>query len=216
MREGLILSHEREENRMKLQIALMEEYSLALQEMYDNLKVVPDFDIVGAFSSEEELLACLKEKTVDIVIVDLMLKENKGIALLEKIHSTQEQKIKIIALIPGKYDRIWNERGLELGVKAFLLKDVSIHELINVIISVGKGNDVIPDRMMESKQQQILSDMEQKVLSLVVQEYTNDKIAKELFLSRRTVETYVSSICSKLGVDGRVGAAREAIRLKLI
>jgi two-component system vancomycin resistance associated response regulator VraR len=58
--------------------------------------------------------------------------------------------------------------------------------------------------------------MELKVLALVVQEYTNDRIAKQLYISRRTVETYVSSLCGKLGVDSRIGAVREAVRLNLV
>jgi two-component system vancomycin resistance associated response regulator VraR len=58
--------------------------------------------------------------------------------------------------------------------------------------------------------------METKVLAMVVEEYTNDRIAKELYISRRTVESYVASICNKLGVDSRIGAVREAIRLKLV
>jgi two-component system vancomycin resistance associated response regulator VraR len=53
-------------------------------------------------------------------------------------------------------------------------------------------------------------------MKLVVSEYTNDKIASELYISRRTVETHVKNICDKLGVESRIGAVREALRLKLV
>jgi two-component system vancomycin resistance associated response regulator VraR len=215
MRWGAFLQREGGK-RMNLKIALMDEYSLALQGLYDGLKMIPDFEIVGAFTKTEELLACLEEKIVDIVIVDLMPKANSGFGLLEQIYAAQNQKIKIIVLVSGGYNKIMYERGMEMGVKAFLPKNTSLNEMVSAIISVGKGNDVVPDEMMEEQHNQILTETEIKVLALVVQEYTNDRIAKELFISRRTVESYVSSICNKLGVDSRIGAVREAIRLKLI
>jgi len=53
-------------------------------------------------------------------------------------------------------------------------------------------------------------------LNFVAKEYTNESIAKALFISRRTVESHVSSICSKLQVQTRIGAVREGIKLNLI
>jgi two-component system vancomycin resistance associated response regulator VraR len=54
------------------------------------------------------------------------------------------------------------------------------------------------------------------VLELMANEYTNEEIAKELYMSRRTVESHVTNIFQKLGVNSRIGAVREAIRLKLV
>jgi two-component system vancomycin resistance associated response regulator VraR len=199
---------------MKLRIVLMDEYLVALQGLYDNLKVVPDFEIVRACTNTDELMQCLAEKTVDIAVIDMM-NDNTGVELPEKIHG-KDPKIKIIALVSEPYDKLLYERGMEVGVKAFLPKDTSISDLISAITTIGKGNDIVPDQMMQEKHTQILSDMETQVLGLVVQEYTNDRIAKELYLSRRTVESYMASICNKLDVDSRIGAVREAIRLKLV
>jgi two-component system vancomycin resistance associated response regulator VraR len=103
-----------------------------------------------------------------------------------------------------------------MGVRAFLPKDTSYNELISCIQNVGRGNDVIPDFLVKESKQALLSEMETKVLQLIVEEWTNEEIAKALFISRRTVETYVANICKKLEVDGRIGAVREAIKLKLV
>ena len=67
--------------------------------------------------------------------------------------------------------------------------------------------------MLEKQENNLLTDTELSVLELIVKEYSNEKIANSLFVSRRTVDTHVSNICSKLGVTSRVGAVREAIRL---
>jgi len=62
----------------------------------------------------------------------------------------------------------------------------------------------------------LLSEIERQVLELIAQEQTNEKIAKKLFISRRTVENHVSSICNKLNVQTRIGAVREGLKLNLI
>jgi two-component system vancomycin resistance associated response regulator VraR len=199
---------------MKLRIALFDPYTLALEGIYDSLKSVSDFEIIGVFAEEEAFLLCLEQNEVDIVILDLMLKSIQGFDLLENIKNIKP-KIKIMIFADIEED-IFYKRAIELGVNAFLRQDTSGNELINTIISVGKGNDIIPDFMNDQNVQKILTSTEAEILRLVADEYTNDRIAKELFISRRTVESHVTNICRKLGVDSRIGAVREALRLNLI
>jgi two-component system vancomycin resistance associated response regulator VraR len=143
-----------------------------------------------------------------------MLKSIQGFELLEKIKNIKP-KIKIMIFADIEED-IFYKRAIELGVNAFLRQDTTSNELINTIISVGKGNDIIPDFMNDQNVRKILTSAEAEILRLVADEYTNDRIAKELFISRRTVESHVTNICRKLGVDSRIGAVREALRLNLI
>jgi two-component system vancomycin resistance associated response regulator VraR len=107
-------------------------------------------------------------------------------------------------------------RILEIGANAILSKDTSSSELISDIINVGKGNDIIPNFLVSNKVEGILSEVEEKVLGLMVDEYTNEEISKELYISQRTVESHVTNILRKLGVNSRVGAVREAVKLKLV
>jgi two-component system vancomycin resistance associated response regulator VraR len=201
---------------MKLKIALMDEYALALQGLYDNLKSVPDFEIVGAFTEIDKLLLCLQQSSADIVIVDLMLKDSHGLEVISRIREVQSEIKLIVLMISGEFEEVVYDKALEMGVKAFLQKNTSYNELINCIINVGKGNDVIPDFLVREGGKKRLSEMETKVLELIVKEYTNERIAKELYISKRTVENHVKNICRKLGAEGRVGIVREALRLKLI
>lgn len=199
---------------MKLKIVLYDAYTLALQGMYDTLKAIHDFEIVGAYKEIDDLLECLKSKTADVAVMNLMLKSSLGLKSIENIKNIRKE-IKIIILTETQ-DKIMYKRALEMGVNAFLQKDTSYNELINCIVSVGKGNDILPEFLVEGSSTAILSEVEMEVLKLIADEYTNDKIAKKLFISKRTVETHVTNICRKLGVDSRVGAVREAIRLELI
>lgn len=201
---------------MKWRIVLFDAYMLALEGINDTIKTIRDFEIVGAFSKTEELLECLAAQPVDIVVLNLMLKSSEDLEIIEKIKSIQNQ-IKVIVLMDddSREEFVYN-RAVELGVNAILRKDTSYSELIGDIINVGKGNDVIPNFLVSQNTKKILSDIELKVLALMVDEYTNEEIAKELFISRRTVESHVTNILQKLKVNSRVGAVREAIKLKLV
>jgi two-component system vancomycin resistance associated response regulator VraR len=146
--------------------------------------------------------------------MNLMLKSSEELETVEEIKSVQKD-IKIIMLVDQQEEMIYN-RALEMGVKALLPKDTSYSELISDIISVGKGNDIVPDLLMKENVKAVLSEIETQVLELMANEYTNEEIAKELYISRRTVESHVTNIFQKLGVNSRIGAVREAIRLKLV
>jgi two-component system vancomycin resistance associated response regulator VraR len=160
------------------------------------------------------VLECLKSNTIDIVIADMMLKSSKGLNFIRQVKNTQKDA-KIIVLTESE-DEVGYSRAIELGVNAFLRKDTSHSELIGDIISVSKGNNIIPEFATKKKTDAVLSEIETQVLQLIVDEHTTDQIAGELYISRRTVESHVTNICRKLGVDTRIGAVRKATQLNIV
>ncbi|MGL4663109.1 MAG: response regulator transcription factor [Culicoidibacterales bacterium] len=198
-----------------MKIVLIDDHDLVLEGLKNKLETVSQLNIIGAYTEVEHLLFCIKSREVDIVIMDFMLKECNGFELIDEIRRIQKKDIKII-ILSGFYEEVLHKRALDIGVKAFLRKEISYEELIGCIINVGKGNHIIPDYLVEAQTNPLVSEIEQSVLKLLVDEYTNENIARELHISRRTVETHVSNICCKLGVNSRVGAVREAIKLNLV
>jgi two-component system vancomycin resistance associated response regulator VraR len=199
---------------MALQVVLYDAYKLALLGMHDMLKTIRDFDVLGAFSGEDELMECFRRNKVDVIVLDLMLKSSRGLEIIERIKDIQKD-VKMIVLSENT-DELVIKREIELGVNAILRKDTSYSELISAIVSVSKGNDIFPDMIVTSIHGSILSEMERRVLECIAGELTNEEIAKKLYISRRTVETYVANICEKLGAINRVGAVCKAMRLGIL
>jgi two-component system vancomycin resistance associated response regulator VraR len=200
---------------MNIRMALIDDHQLVLEGLRNKLATIPEFDIVGAYTTVEEFLICIKYKEIDIIVMDLMLDGIHGFDLVKKIQAIANSEARII-LISGFYEEMLHKRALELGIKAFLRKETSYEELISTIINVYQGNIVVPDFLISVEDNPILSEIELKIINLVANEYTNEKIAKELYISRRTVETHVTNICRKLSVNSRIGAVREALRLNLV
>jgi two-component system vancomycin resistance associated response regulator VraR len=199
---------------MALRVVLYDAYKLALLGMEDTMRTIHDFEVLGAYTDEDGLVECLEKNKVDVIVLNLMLKSSQGLEMIDRIKTIQ-QDIKIIVLSEAT-DELVIKRAIEMGVNAILRKDTSYSELINSVVSVAKGNDIFPDMIVGSIKSSILTDMEQKVLECIAGEYTNDEIAKKLYISRRTVESYVSNICEKLGTVNRVGAVCKAMKLGLL
>ena len=200
---------------MTINLALIDDHQLVLHGLEEKLQSVDQFTVVASYDNVEGFIMCLKNKQVDVIIMDLMLKEIHGFELIKQIRELGYVDLKII-LISGFYEELLHKRALELGVKAFLRKEVSYDELISCIINVAAGNHILPEFLVVHTEHVLLSDVEREVLSLLIAEFTNEKIANALFISRRTVEMHVSNICRKLGVNSRIGAVREGLKLKLI
>ena len=198
-----------------IKIVLIDDHKMILQGLLTNLSHADNIKIVGAYTEVDDFILCLKNNIVDIVIMDFMLKTHNSFEVIDMMSKYLSSVPKII-ILSGFYEELLHKRALELGVKAFLKKESSYDELISTVLNVYHGNTIIPDIFVEPRDHQLLTETELIVLKLLVDEYTNDKIAQELFISRRTVEIHVTNICRKLGVNGRIGAVREGIKLNLV
>lgn len=147
--------------------------------------------------------------------MDVMLKDETAFQVLKKLQKSLSDMPKVI-LISGFYDELLHQRALKLGVQAFLRKESSYDELMRAIQEVMAGNVLIPDKVFNQPDDEKLTEVELAVLQAMADEKTNPQIAEELFMSQRTVESHVTNICRKLGVSGRIGAVREALKRKLI
>ena len=202
------------EKEMSIKLAVIDDHKLVLQGLCKQLEEVDDIEILGSFTEVNALLLFLKQNEVDILISDLILKDTHGFDLVAKIGEEINPELKII-LISGFYEELVRQQAIDMGVYAFLRKESSVKELIDCIHEVKRGNQIIPNSIIKEKTTTFLTPTEKEVLKLVAEEYTNEEIAKILSMSHRTVASHVTAICQKLNVKGRVGAAREAIKMNL-
>lgn len=114
---------------------------------------------------------------------------------------------------------------LQVGANGFLLKSVSGPELQEAIFTVIDGGSVLSPPVTRSllaamsqpvATSESLSEREIEILEMASTGATNKKIAKELFLSMRTVEKHMHNIFQKLGTSSRTEAVTKAIHKSII
>src|SRR5574341_912046 len=151
----------------------------------------------------------------DIILMDLVMPGIDGIRTMQEIR-IEHPDVRLIVLT-AYADRAPVQTSLKAGASGYLLKDISVDDLVSAIQTVYAGNSVLTGEVTrllagmveQSQHQHSRSEMtarEQEVLKLLVEGQTNRQIALRLGLSVSTVKTHVSNILSKLNASSRAEA----------
>jgi DNA-binding NarL/FixJ family response regulator len=165
---------------------------------------------IGARTAEDAL-ALTRRYEPHVAIVDLMLGDETGADVCEQIRDVSPRTR--VLLISGT-GRIGVRAAASLGASGFISKDRPAAELVQAILTVGRGGSTFaraPEQGVSD-----LSPRERDVLALVAQGSTNREIASAVHLSPHTVKEHLSSLYRKLGARNRTDALQRAQRRGLI
>lgn len=165
-------------------------------------------------------LVAARAERYDVVLVDQRMPGPEGLGVVEELKRTGA--CDAVYVITAYADRPLVRQALDSGARQVFVKPLDIPLLLESI-SAGTAETVHPrpasfagDRPEGAPAAQGLTARELEVLTLVAQGKSNQEIADELGLSRRTVERHVGDILSRLGVTSRSAAAAMAIRNRLV
>lgn len=155
----------------------------------------------------------------------LLLSPNlDGSSITEILDSIKENwpSIKILVILSDPEETCVRQL-VDYRADGIILKSDKPGKLIEAIYAIAQGktwfSSVLVPYLVQpdmSNHKNELTDREIDVLQLLVTEKTNVQIAQALNISERTVRSHLGHIYSKLGVESRVGAVAQAIRLNLI
>ena len=186
------------------------------------LKEEDGIDVAWQAGDGAEALTNLRDRPVDVVLLDVRMPGLDGLATLEELRGWQRRPRVIVLTTFNTDDYV--VRALRLGADAFLLKDADPARLVEAIQRVVAGENVLaPDvtrtlitvatdapavgdpsaRALVAS----LTEREREVAVLMTQGLTNNQIGTRLHLSLASVKSHLTSMFVKLGVDNRVSAA---------
>jgi LuxR family maltose regulon positive regulatory protein len=119
---------------------------------------------------------------------------------------------------PEGYVRIFVDEGprMEELLKGLKAKDEMIMEYVRKLLAAFADKEFYPSSLSPQPLVDPLSERECEVLKLLTTELSGPEIAKELMVSMNTIRTHTKNIYSKLGVNNRRDAVKQAKELKLI
>ena len=192
------------------------------------LTTFEDFGVLGDFDQVSDCLEFLENTEVDVVLVDIP-KSNPDIFETVSLLKEKFKRTKVIVIAEEQHqDHVL--KVLSIGANGYIMKDISIDNLVRIIRDAIEGNLIISQEAIEtltaicqekikSSQSSIdykLTEREKEILSRVSKGQSNSEIGKELFLSTFTVKNYVSKIIDKLEVKDRTQATAKAIQYGLV
>lgn len=185
------------------------------------------FCVSGVFSARTTLVEELRRRQPDILFLDMLLEGNAKRKEDRPFWSAFPEVKTILLCTEAELNLQLVRKSFTLGAKSCLLRCIPPAELIQAVQTVAGGNTYI----QESVRRQIsdeamgiqlrkpirfsLTRREKEVLRLIIEEYTTQEIADELFISFCTVETHRKNLILKFGVKNTAGIVREALRLHL-
>jgi DNA-binding NarL/FixJ family response regulator len=211
-----------------IKILIADDHPVVREGLITMIKRELDFQVVGEATNGVEAVNKARELKPDVVLMDLRMPELDGVEAIRQISST-EPNIKYIILTTYSDDE-YIFRGIEVGARAYLLKDAPRDELFKAIRAVNRGESLIQpvvaskvlDRFAElSRQAQsappdVLSERELEVLKWMAKGDANKEIAAQLNITDSTVKTHISNIFQKLGAKDRTEAVMNAMRRGII
>ncbi len=200
---------------MKQYRILLVDDEVLLLESLEIILSLNDMQIAGKAHDGREALALLEKVSCDLALVDLNMKGMGGIELIRYLKRFYPQ-MKILVLTTF-YDDHYITEAVANGADGYLLKDSGKEAILGAIGQIMEGRNVIDNKVMQrlavlmSGKQEIstvaepegMTKRESEILSLMVQGYTNQQIAKELYISEGTVKNYISGIYDKTGIHDR-------------
>jgi DNA-binding NarL/FixJ family response regulator len=171
-----------------------------------------------------QALDVLEKDIPDMIICDVMMPEVNGYEFVDKLRKRQDFgwiPVLFLSALGQTLDRI---KGLNLGANAYLNKPFEPEELLAQVKStlnqssqIQRHTKTIPavTSPIQVNPGAKVTPTELKVLRQIAKGFSNKKIAGELQLSQRTVESHVSNLLGKTGLKNRTELARWVIESQL-
>lgn len=210
-----------------INVMIVDDHSMVREGIKQILELDGDIKVNAEASNGKECISKLKERNVDVLLLDINMPEKNGLQVLQYLRE-KKSRIKILILT------IHNEveyliRAVEIGIEGYVLKDSDSSVLKKAIVDINDGDTFIQpeltpilkrrldDRSLNSRKfEEALTRREIEVLKLLAEGLFNKEIAYTLSISEKTVKNHVSNIFKKINVSDRTQAAVYAIKHNIV
>jgi DNA-binding NarL/FixJ family response regulator len=208
----------------KAKVFLVDDHPLVREWLTQLIQREGDLSVCGEAEDTQEALKKIEETKPDIVIADISLKNSHG---LELVKDLQARLPSLPVLVLSMHDEsLYAERVLRAGAKGYITKQEATRKVLQAVRQVLSGEIYISERMasrmvhkmvaggVESQKSPVerLTDRELEVFQLIGRGQGTRRIAAELHLGIKTVESYRARIKGKLKLEDGTQLLQHAIQ----
>ncbi|MFB7944664.1 LuxR C-terminal-related transcriptional regulator [Kitasatospora phosalacinea] len=184
-------------------------------------------DVVGEADDVESAVRVVAETRPDVVLLDVHLPGGGGVEVLRRSAGVEGVRFLALSVSDAAEDVIGVIRG---GARGYVTKTITGTDLVNAVFRISDGDAVFSPRLAGfvldafaatdtppvDEDLDRLTQREREVLRLIARGYAYKEIAKQLFISVKTVESHVSAVLRKLQLSNRHELTRWATARRLV
>lgn len=212
-----------------IRVLLVDDQTLVRQGVRSLLSLAEGIEVVAEASDGRQAVEMIPQVAPDVVLMDMRMPVMSGLEALQALAANGQLPPTIILTTFDDDQMVL--AGIKAGAKGYMLKDVSLEQLVNAIQTVAGGGSLVQPAMsqrllsgLEHMRNEFVSldrpdpltERETEILRLMAGGFSNKEIANSLGVAEGTIKNHVSNILSKLGVRDRTRAVLKAFELQLV
>ncbi len=212
-----------------ISVCLVDDETLVRQGIRSLLQLSDSIRVIAEAVDGEQAIDLIPQVKPDVVLLDMSMPKFSGLDVLTAL-AAKDQLPPTIILTTFDDDQLVLA-GLKAGARGYLLKDVSLTQLVDAVKAVASGGSLIAPVVTQRLRSGLvrmhnefpsldrpdpLTERETEILRLMASGYTNKETANSLGVAEGTVKNHVSNILSKLGVRDRTRAVLKAFELGIV
>jgi DNA-binding NarL/FixJ family response regulator len=209
-----------------IKVMLVDDQNLVRKGVRSLLELSKEIEVIAEAVDGAEAIRTIPENQPDVVLLDMRMPGLSGLDVLKELSKADKLPPTIILTTFDDHELVL--AGIKAGARGYLLKDVSLAELVNAVKTVAEGGSIVKpavtQRLLKGlenlqtdfyslDQPDPLTERETEILRLMAGGYSNKEIANSLGVAEGTVKNHVSNILSKMGVRDRTRAVLKAFEL---
>lgn len=193
-------------------VIIMDEHPIVRMSIEVLLQKNKNIQVKLKSGDSHEVLDCIRNHPIDLVILDIEMTGTDGFVLLKRIRNLNKE-IKILFL-SSKSEAFYAGRAIRAGANGFVSKRKDLGEIYDAVEMILTGYSFFPSETLSfinhigsrtgAAVDMPLSNREVTVLRYLANGLSNKEIADQLLLSNKTISAHKSNIFSKLGVQSIV------------
>jgi DNA-binding NarL/FixJ family response regulator len=208
-----------------IKVILCDDHALIRRGIRDTLSDAPDIEVVGEAGDYGELRTLLRERSCDVLLLDINLPGRSG---LDVLHVIKEEgsglKVLVVSMYPEDQYAL---RAMRAGAFGYVNKGGEPGQIVAAVRMVAQGRKYVTPEMAQmlvenlttpapEAAHQKLSDRELQTLVMIASGKRLSDIAEQLNLSPKTVSVYRARVLEKLGLANNSELTVYAIRNQLV
>jgi DNA-binding NarL/FixJ family response regulator len=208
-----------------IRILIADDHAIVREGLRAVLGSEPDMEVVGEAITGKEVVERAAELRPDLILMDIQMPELNGIEATRRILGVNPSIGVVVLTMFADDDSVFS--AMRAGARGYVLKGAPPSEILKVLRAVAEGEAHFgpeialrltnffsaPRPPSPEEPFSELTSREREILDLIAQGHTNARIARQLFVSPKTVRNHISHIFTKLQIADRTQAilrAREA------